>query len=436
MLVTAGRQHGDWSADYRVFSRANWEVRELFHVVKRRCIEWLPPEQPVVVALDDTKLRKTGKKIPGVSYHRDPMSPPFHTNLIRAQRFVQMSIAIPFENKPTSAARAIPIEFEPAPSAPKPGRKATDEQVAQYKEAKRRQNLSRVAVGMMSRLREDLDGLGQQNRRLVLTVDGSYTNETVLKNLPTNTALIGRIRKDAKFFYPPEAQPTLGRKRLYGQIAPTPEELRLDDSTSWQVVEAFAGGKVRRFQVKTISPLLWKKAGANQAVRLVVVRPYGYRLTKNGDVNRRKAIYLICTDPSLPLENILQWYAWRWDIEVNHRDEKQLIGVGQAQVRSELSVDRVPTFAVASYSLLLVAAGDVYGIGARTPRIKPPKWRERQALKQPRITTGQMLEAFRAPAIPPGPLPNFEHFDRKIARYMKCPKSSITLANAIAYARN
>ena len=52
--------------------------------------------------------------------------------------------------------------------------------------------------------------------------------------------------------------------------------------------------------------------------------------------------YIICTDPDLPLEDILQEYVWRWDIEVNHRDEKTILGVGQAQVRNENSVKYEP----------------------------------------------------------------------------------------------
>ncbi|MBU0717952.1 MAG: hypothetical protein KJ749_06865, partial [Planctomycetes bacterium] len=58
----------------------------------------------------------------------------------------------------------------------------------------------------------------------------------------------------------------------------------------------------------------------------------------------------ICTDPDLPLDQLLQHYIWRWEIEVNHRDEKQIIGVGEAQVRGARSVERQPAFAVACYS--------------------------------------------------------------------------------------
>ncbi len=51
----------------------------------------LPDSRRLVVALDDTLLRKSGQKTPGVAYRRGPFSPAFQTNLILAQRFLQFS---------------------------------------------------------------------------------------------------------------------------------------------------------------------------------------------------------------------------------------------------------------------------------------------------------------------------------------------------------
>lgn len=96
----------------------------------------------------------------------------------------------------------------------------------------------------------------------------------------------------------------------------------------------------------------------------------------------------------MPLEEILQYYIWRWDIEVNHRDEKQIIGVGQAQVRSERSVYRHPAFAAASYSMLLLAAARAYGRDATEGTLPPPKWRN-QAAKQ-RISTPKLIQQLRS----------------------------------------
>jgi len=102
-----------------------------------------------------------------------------------------------------------------------------------YRKASRVQNLSTHAVGIFQRMRHALDHRhGAESRPFIATVDGSYTNKTVLKGLPERTTLIGRIRKDAKLFHPPshEDQPAVGAKRQYGHQAPTPEQLRQDDS--------------------------------------------------------------------------------------------------------------------------------------------------------------------------------------------------------------
>jgi hypothetical protein len=44
----------------------------------------------------------------------------------------------------------------------------------------------------------------------------------------------------------------------------------------------------------------------------------------------REPAYLICTETGLGIEDILQAYIWRWEIEVDFREEKTLLGCGQA----------------------------------------------------------------------------------------------------------
>jgi hypothetical protein len=73
-ICASGRQFQDWSADYRVCSRSPWEPRQLFDVVLDHLPELLPSAQaPVLVAIDDTILKKTSRRIPGVKVLRDPM---------------------------------------------------------------------------------------------------------------------------------------------------------------------------------------------------------------------------------------------------------------------------------------------------------------------------------------------------------------------------
>ncbi len=162
----------------------------------------------------------------------------------------------------------------------------------------------------------------------------------------------------------------------------------------WRPVEAYASGKTHTFRVKEMNPVLWRKAGADLPVRIVVIAPVGYRLRKGGKLLYRQPAFLLSTDLDMPIEELLQYYLWRWDIEVNHRDEKQLIGVGHAQVWSRQSVDRQPALAVASYAYLLLAALRVYGINEQGPAIPVPKWQAKNANQ--RVSTQKLLQVLRS----------------------------------------
>ncbi|MHB0970115.1 MAG: transposase [Thermoanaerobaculia bacterium] len=435
MIAASGCDQRDWSADYRVFSRGRFDERVLFDAVDEHLRAQLPAEVPLVLAVDDTKLRKSSLRIPGVSYQRDPMSPPFRHNLIPAQRFLQMSLSVPIGND--GPARAFPIRFQHVPPLPRPRRDASDEARTAYRAARRKYNLSTAAVHLLTGYHEHLAHAGNVSQLVVAAVDGGYTNGTVIRNLPPRTALVGRIRADAKLFHLPTAQPARGRRRRYGDVAPTPEQLRQDEATPWQSVRVWASGKLHDCQVKVAEPLLWKSAGADIPLRLIVIRPLGYRLRRTSKLLYRKPAYLICTNPQLDLEFIIQAYFRRWDIEVNHRDEKQLIGVGEAQVRNPNSVAHVPAFAVAVYAMLLLASALTYGFDATSPPITLPAWYAPAATTQPRITSGQILRAFRASTRhdrATGPQPNFTDFETRLALHLKCSKQDVSHEMAVAYA--
>ena len=70
------------------------------------------------------------------------------------------------------------------------------------------------------------ESAGTTGRHLVVSLDGSFTNHTVFRNLPDKTVAVGRLRKDAWFYAVPveEATPRRGRHRFYGAtpfIAPS-----------------------------------------------------------------------------------------------------------------------------------------------------------------------------------------------------------------------
>src|SRR5262249_44864552 len=109
-----GRTDRGWSTVYKVFSRSNWDASRLFDPVIDEYLKRYP-KGPIVTAIDDTKLRKTGKKIKGAQWHRDPLSPPFWVNLIYGLRFLQMSILFPHYQEGNYPPRGIPVRFQEAP---------------------------------------------------------------------------------------------------------------------------------------------------------------------------------------------------------------------------------------------------------------------------------------------------------------------------------
>ena len=83
----------------------------------------------------------------------------------------------------------------------------------------------------------------------------------------------------------------------------------------------------------------------------------------------------MCTDLSSAARRLLQIYFDRWQIEVNHREEKDTLGVGQAQLRNPLAVPRQPVLVVAAYSALLLAALKVFGPLRGLAYAALPRWR-------------------------------------------------------------
>jgi hypothetical protein len=147
MIWTNGGQNRSWSAEYFPHSRCQWEPRQLFRPILKRALEHCP-QRLAGVALDDTKLRETGRSIPQAFYRRDPWSPPFHVNLVLGLRFLQASLLLPLHRSSAVGARALPIRLEEVSHVKHPGKKATGQMQQQYREAAKQQNLSRRLVAM------------------------------------------------------------------------------------------------------------------------------------------------------------------------------------------------------------------------------------------------------------------------------------------------
>ena len=193
LLHTAGGSFQDWSALYRVFSQSRldsdalsaaswpncgrtsrWWWRSMIHCCPSAAPK--PPASPGVAIRWVPGFRPTSSA-PSGCLRSPPPGPPAR-----------------------DPARLIPIDFQHAPTPPKPRKNASCEERRQYREASRKASLARRGAARLHALRQNLDQEHDVARRLEVLVDGRFTHRVVLKNLPPRTVLIGRLGQDAKLY--------------------------------------------------------------------------------------------------------------------------------------------------------------------------------------------------------------------------------------------
>lgn len=371
-LCALGQQQRDWSADYRLHARSAWEPKHLFQSVLEQALP-LCRGRYVAAAIDDTRLHKTGRHIQTAFYQRDPLSPKFRFNLMFGLRFLQVSLLVPLYRIQKASARALPVRFEEAPALKHPRRTAPHQEWAAYRQAVKKNNLSAQALRIIADLRSSLDQAGARLKHLLMVGDGSFCNRTLFRQRIERTEILTRARADLKLC----RRAAAGSRRFYDGLKFTPEQVRQDDSVPWLKARIFRGGQWRKVRYKELAGIYWQSGAGQRRLRLFVVAPIPYRVPGRKRKYYRRPAFLLTTDLHGSAREMLQAYFDRWQIEVNYREEKDTLGLGQAQVRSPFSVPRQPAFVVAAYSALLLAGLLTFG-PLRSAHYQPlPKWRRK-----------------------------------------------------------
>ncbi len=371
---------GRWSADFRAFSRSDWDVQVCFRSVLHHAAPYLRPQRQIILSLDDTGLPKRSRMIKACSWLRDPLGPRFQTNFVWGLRCLHAMVHLPPQADGLGAT-GISVGFELAPPPKKPKPNASAEAVAAYRAAKLIHSLPARGVERLKTFRQDCDAEGLHQDVLAVG-DGGYTNHTLLQGLPERTEFIGRVRKDLKLFLPAVGK---GRK-VYGERLPTAEAFRTDVTLMEQTTACFYGGRNRELRFKELGGILWPKGGKRRRLRLIIVMPTPFRPPGCRTLKYNQPAYLITTDLTTSAQALIQAYLDRWEIEVLHRELKTQVGLGQAQVWSDKSVPRLHPTLVAAYALLKLAAMKAFGPTRTADYHELPRWRsekDREGLRKP-----------------------------------------------------
>ena len=114
---------------------------------------------------------------------------------------------------------------------------------------------------------------------------------------------------------------------------------------------------------------------------------------------------------------------------MNFRDEKTMLGVGEAKVRTRTTVETVPCFIVAAYTFLLLAYAE---IGQGRIGLPAPKWR-RMAPGE-RNSTPRLIGALRSQLWGNALGVNLSHFVNSREGKANAGKIGDALPPAVCYA--
>ena len=184
-------------------------------------------------------------------------------------------------------------------------------------------------------------------RRIELAADSAYCNDTVMRGLPAFVVLLGAMRPDAVLTeLPPERGPDrrAGRPRKRGSVLAKPQALAQDARQHWKTCEATLYGKHRKVRYKDCFAQ-WYRACGTRLLRIVVVK------VDTGTLGLR---VFFSTDAMLTVQQILEGYAGRWEIEVCFRNLKQMMGFADSSARKQAAVERTGPFVAFSYTVLVL----------------------------------------------------------------------------------
>lgn len=345
LIVAAGAvAEKDFSCFHRFFSRAGWSLDSVGRVILRLALGFVPEGESVLLAVDDTLGRKTGRHIWGAGMHHDPLrSTPSRPAFSFGHSWVVLSIIVPL---PFVSHRrfAIPILFRlyrrkakrRPPGRPKGERKSTGD--ATPREYRTRPQLA------AEMLRIAAEWLGRRRFRVV--VDSEYSGKSVSRELPEVADLVGRMPMNAALYgEPPAPMPgRMGRPRKRGKRLPNPAELARSRRVKWAKTRVDIYGRRTRVWYKTVRALWYNSAGT-QLLNIVVVRdPSG---------GRRDDCFFT-TDLSMTPTEIIETVAKRWAMEVAFRDAKQCLGFEEPQSRTRKAVERTAPMAFVLYGLTVL----------------------------------------------------------------------------------
>ena len=330
ILATMGPlAQGHFSDYHRVFSRASWSTWAVGKGLARLALDLLPPDEPVVVAGDDTVAQHRGKHVYGKGRHRDAVrSSHAHTVWKWGHKGVTLAILVPLPFvRRRWALPVLSVLYRPEDLNRAEGRRHRTPPALV-------RQLVAVLVHWFPR------------RQFVLVADGTFATHELARfcrRHRRHVPFVSRFYAAANRYDPPPAYRGKGRPRVKGAKRPAPREVVAARKRLRRALVRWYGGQPRRIGYVSATGH-WYKAGAGLVpVRWVFVRD------RQGT---HRDEYFFTTDPSLPPEVIVSWYTQRWGIETTYQELRAHLGFETTRQRVAASVLRTGPCLLGLFSVI------------------------------------------------------------------------------------
>ncbi len=344
LLAGDGLKSKTFSCYHRFFSQARWTIDSMGRVIVTMVLAFIPKDDPIVAAVDDTLNRKTGKRIWAAGMHHDPILSKGKRCLFSfGHNWVVVSIQLRFAFAPDKV-WSLPIlmrlyrrkQKQRKPGRPRQERKAIGQ--AKPGEYRTRPQLASEMIALLASWLPD--------RTIRIVGDSEYAGKSISRNLPDRVHLTSRMVMNAALYDQPSKRRKgeRGAPRKKGKRLPSPVELAKSKKVRWIKTRVMLYGRRVRVWHKSCTALWYNSAGT-RLLRIVVVHdPSG----------RRKDDCFFSTDLSLSAKAILELFAMRWPLEVAFYNAKQFLGLEDPQNRTPQAVRRTAPLALYWHTLVIL----------------------------------------------------------------------------------
>lgn len=322
---------------HRVLSRAVWSWLALSQTVLLLLVTTFAATGTLIFGVDDTIERRWGLKIRARGIYRDPLRSS-HSHFVKASGLrwlcTMLLVPIPWAHR----VWALPFLTVLAPSE------------RYYQESARAaKTLTNWVWQVLLQLRRWLP-----NRRIVAVADTSFAVISLLarlQRLKDPIIMVVRFRLDAALYEqaPPRKPKQKGAPRKKGKRLPTLEQRLKSKKTKWQrlTIPNWYGEGKRVIEICSDIAVWYHSGQPTVLLRWVLIRdPKG----------KFKSQALLCTDPSVNPEQIVQWFILRWQLEVTLEEVRAHLGVETQRQWSDQAIARTTPALLGLFSLVTLLA--------------------------------------------------------------------------------